>query len=300
MAWKAERHGSAIHDHPVRTTRSEPYRAGDRPFALNKLTPLALQNLYSGKLAKGLSVHTVFGMHRMLHRSLGQAVKWQLIPYSPSDAVKPPRPGNAPMQVWDREQVRTFLAGIAGHPLEALWTLAVFIGMRKGELLALHWDDIDLQGRNLTVRYTLTKEHEGWGIGEPKSAAGRRRIGLTTAVVSALRSHRAAQVARRLQLGPAWQDTGLVFDRGDGHYIEPVTINNELDRIIKPLELPYIRFHDLRHTAATLMLTNGTPAKVVSEMLGHANVGIMLNTYAHVLPHMQQEALDRLEAALLG
>ena len=245
-------------------------------------------------------MHTVFGMHRMLHRSLGQAVKWQLIPYNPSDAVKPPPPGNTPMQVWDREQVRTFLAGIAEHPLEALWTLAVFTGMRKGELLAVHWDDIDLQGQNLTVRYTLTKEHKGWGIGEPKSAAGRRRIGLTMTVVRALPSHRAAQAACRLQLGPVWQDTGLVLDRGDGHYIEPVTINDELARIIKRLELPYIRFHDLRHTAATLMLGSGTPVKVVSEMLGHANVGITLNTYAHVLPHMQQEAIERLEAALLG
>ena len=219
-------------------------------------------------------MHTVFGMHRMLHRSLGQAVKWQLIPYNPSDAVKPPRPGNAPMQVWDREQVRTFLAGIAGHPLEALWTLEVFTGMRKGELLAQHWDDIDLKGRNLTVRYTLTKEHEAWGVGEPKSAAGRRRISLTTAAVSALRSHRAAQVARRLQLGPAWQDSDLVFDRRDGHYIEPVTLNDELPRIIKRPALPYIRFHDLRHAAATLMLANGTPVKVISEMLGMLTSGL--------------------------
>jgi len=168
------------------------------------------------------------------------------------------------------------------------------------ELLELRWDDIDLERGTVAIRRTLTRGVNGLTYGEPKSKAGRRSIALPDVCVSALRTHRIGQLERRLQFDAAWQDTGLVFDRGDGSMLHPNTMSKTYHRLIVKAGLPRIRFHDLRHTAATLMLANGEHPKIVQERPGHSDISMTLNRYSHVTMDMQRDASDRLAKLLSG
>jgi integrase len=171
--------------------------------------------------------------------------------------------------------------------------------MRRGEQLALRWADTDLERGTLAVRRNLARGADGLVFGEPKTKAGRRSITIPAPVVAALRAHRAKQNERRLQLGADWQDHDLVFDRGDGTVLHPNVVTKAFARHARRLGLPPIRLHDLRHTAATLMLANGEHPRIVQERLGHSDVSMTLGRYSHVTETMQREAADRL-AALLG
>jgi integrase len=210
--------------------------------------------------------------------------------------VAPPRPAHRDMLHLTPEEARRFLGAIEDDPLEPLYTLALTTGMRLGELLGLRWQAVD--GADLQVRVTLTRTASGWSLTEPKTARSRRRIALSTTAIAALRRQRARQAEARLRAGEAWTDHGLVFTDAFG---EPLFGSRITERRLRPAlqnaGLPFIRFHDLRHTAATLMLTAGVHPKVVSEMLGHSSVAITLDRYSHVIPTMQEEAalkMDRL------
>ena len=199
------------------------------------------------------------------------------------------------------EQARTFLKACEGHRYEALYVLALATGMRRGELLALKWGDVDLDGGGLQIQRNLQSTSAGYVFARPKTKRSRRRIALSTSVIAALRYHRAQQEEERLKLGEAWANLDLVFPNAVGRLYEA---SNFVRRQFKPLlrraGLPVIRFHDLRHTAATLLLARAVNPKVVSEMLGHSNVSITLNIYGHVFPHMQQEAADLMDRVLWG
>lgn len=265
---------------------------------LGKLTPMQVQDWYAKLLASGLSPTTVALYHGLLHRALDQAVKWQMVFRNVCDAVDAPRPQNPEMQTWSAEQVRAFLAGSRDDDLAALWRLAVVTGMRRGELLALRWGDVNFTGGTLSVRRTLSRGEDGIVFGEPKTAAGKRTIDLDGLTIDLLRSHRAEQAELRLQLGPAWTDNDLVFERGAGEPLHPNVLGSRFRSLVKRCGLQPIRFHDLRHTAATLMLANGEHPKVVQERLGHADISMTLNLYSHVMPGMQRQASDRLAALL--
>lgn len=261
------------------------------------LTPARVQRYYSDLLKGGLSPTTVQMHHNILHRALDQAVKWRILPHNPCDSVDVPQANNPEMQTWNGEQVRAFLTGVADHRWAALWRLALLTGMRRGELLALRWSDLDLDKGTLAVRRTLTRGADGFGYNDPKSRAGRRSIALPASCVASLRRHRAGQTQRRWLAGPDWHDTDLVFDRGTGEGIAPNTLRTTFARLCASLGLPAIRFHDLRHTAATLSLSEGIHPKVVQETLGHSDISMTLNRYSHVSMTMQREAADRLDAA---
>jgi integrase len=267
---------------------------------LGRLTPMAVQELYRHKLAEGLAPSTVSYVHAVLHRALDQAVKWQLVARNVSDAVDAPRAQTSAMQVWTADEMRTFLRGTTDHPWAALWRLALLIGMRRGELLALQWGDLDLDRRQLAIRRTMSRSLDGkWVPREgAKSASGRRPIALPASCVEALQRHKVAQLERRVRLGSGWPKGDLVFDRGDGIALDPSVLCREFTRQTLKHKLPPIRFHDMRHTAATFMLTNGDHPKVVSERLGHASVRITLDLYSHVLPDTQRDSADRLDEAL--
>lgn len=267
---------------------------------LGKLTPMAVQELYRRKLDAGLASATVAHIHGVLHRALDQAAKWQLVARNVCDAVDVPRKTPPGMTVWATDEIRAFLRGTTDHHWAALWRLALFTGMRRGELLALRWSDVDLQRRQLAVQRTLTRGRDGkWAVRDgAKTTSGRRPIALPTSCVEALQRHKVAQLERRMKLGPGWPNEDLVFDRGDGLAINPSVLVREFEREARRLKLPRIRFHDLRHTAATFMLTNGDHPKVVSERLGHASVRITLDLYSHVLPDTQRASADRLDEAL--
>lgn len=214
--------------------------------------------------------------------------------------VKAPRPRHHEMHVLSPAQVRVLLEAVRGDGLEALYVMALTTDMRRGELLALHWSDVDLDARFLQVRYTLQHLKGGtYSFTPPKTAQSRRKIALTDKAVEALRRHRRLQLEQRLKLGDAWHDEDLVFTRADGY---PLRANHVLQRMFTPIlqraHLPLIRFHDLRHTAATLLLVQGIHPKVVSEMLGHSTVSMTLDIYSHVLPDMQKDATQALDRLL--
>jgi integrase len=195
------------------------------------------------------------------------------------------------MRTLSGENVAALFEAAVGERLEALWVLAATTGMRQGELLALRWPELDLDRAAARVTATLAPGPNGPAITEPKTARSRRQIALTDQAVAALRRRRTAQAAERLQAGPAWVDTTLVFCDELGR---PLSAEWVVRRAFRPLlrkaGLPAIRFHDLRHTAATLMLSRGIHPKIVAEMLGHATVAITLDVYSHVTPDMQREA----------
>lgn len=269
---------------------------GSVPLA--SLSPLHVQGFYRRCLGDGLSSTTVALYHNVLHRALDQAVKWQLLIRNPCDAVDAPRESSTEMQTWTPDQTRAFLGIADTHDLRALWLLAVHTGMRRGELLALRWQDVDLDRASLAVRRTLTRGTGALTFGEPKSMAGRRSLALPTVCVDALRSHRIRQLERRLEFDGDWQDTDLIFERGDGSLLHPNTLLHAFERLIVAAGVPRIRFHDLRHTAATLMLANGEHPKIVQERLGHSDISMTLNRYSHVTMDMQRDAVDRLERLL--
>lgn len=265
---------------------------------LSKLRPQHIQSLYSECLESGLSVTTVALYHGILHRALKQAVKWQMIPVNPSEAVDAPRPRSPEMTTWTASEAGRFLAYVEDDPLAALWRLAVLTGMRRGELLALRWDDVDLERGAVTVRRTITRGKDGVVFVEPKTVAGKRTIDIDVQTINALKAHRRDQSERRLQLGPAWNSTDLVFDRGTGEHLHPNIVSRRFPVLCKHAGVTTIRLHDVRHTAATLMLASGEYPKLVQQRLGHADISMTLGRYGHVIPGQGRDAVDRLSALL--
>ena len=268
---------------------------------LTRLEPRHVQRLHADCLAQGLAPATVRQLHAVLRRALGQATKWGTVARNVVTLVTPPRVKRHEITPLSAAQARTLLEAAQGNRFEALYVLALTTGMRLGELLGLRWQDVDLATGMLQVHHTLLRLRDGLQLREPKTARSRRRIALAPSAVDALRHHRSRQAAIRLQLGPEWEDHDLVFANEIG---KPVEAGNLLRRSFWPLldkaGLPHIRFHDLRHTAATLLLQQGVHPKVVSELLGHSSIGLTLDTYSHVIPDMQQQAVVAMDALLRG
>jgi integrase len=267
---------------------------------LKTLAPDHVQALYQRKLDSGLAPGTVRQIHSVLSRALDQAVKWGTVPRNVCKATTPPKPDSEEIRPLDAEQARQLLRTAGGERFEALYVLAVTAGLRIGELLALRWQDVDLDasGAMLRVQRTKSTAKSGPVFTTPKNGKGRS-ITLTRHAVEALKAHRAAQNAERLKAGSLWQDYGLIFCTHGGR---PLDSHNLTRTSFKPLleraELPDIRFHDLRHTCATLLLSRGHHPKLVQELLGHASVALTLDRYSHVLPGMGDQTAAAMEAAL--
>ena len=267
---------------------------------LRRLTPQHLSHLYANRLASGLSPLSVHHIHATMHRALVHAVRWGLVARNVADLVDPPRVQHREMLVLSPEQVRRLLEAAKGGPLEAVIAVAVSTGLRRGELLALRWRDVDLDVGVLRVVGTLQRDYSRkLAITEPKTVRSRRQVELSAVAVNALRAHRAAQTQARLLLGEDWEDGDLVFPNPvgrpqDGSHL----LLGQFVPLLQRAGLPRIRLHDLRHTAATLLLGQGIHPKIVSEMLGHTTVGITLDLYSHVTPTMHRAAADAIDDAL--
>ena len=268
---------------------------------LKNVKAMHLQRLYREKLDSGLSPATVQKLHHVLHKALSQAVRWDLIIRNPADAVKAPTPTPEEMRPLSAEEARRLLEAAKGDRLEALYVIAVTTGMRRGELLGLKWSDIDLENSRLSIRRTLTRTDNGKHVelGDPKTRKSRRTIPLTPHAVEALRRHLERQLAQIEAGGDLYEDQGLVFTTEAGTPINPSNLRQRsLAPLLKKAGLPRIRFHDLRHTCATLLLLKGVHPKFVQELLGHATIAITLDTYSHVLPGMGDQASRAMEDAL--
>jgi integrase len=261
---------------------------------LQELDPLQVQGLYSELLAGdaengGLSAGTVLNLHLVLNQAFAQAVRWQLLAANPVAGAQPPRPRRPPRLLVDPALLARLLASVAGSWLEVPAAIAAATGMRRGEILALRRADLTSDLTALRVQRTLQPTRQGLVFEQPKTARSRRTVLLPAFLRPYLERQLADQATRRAGAA-AWQEQGLLIDRGDGRPLNPDTLSAGWARHLRRQQLPPIRFHDLRHAHATLMLAQGVHPKVVSERLGHASVGITLDTYSHVLPTLQQEA----------
>jgi integrase len=266
---------------------------------LANLTPGHVQRLIADRLTAGYSPRTVQQIHGLLRHALKRAQRWGLVGQKVAALVDPPRIPRRRMSFLDEDQVRRFLAAVDEDRLRALYVLAITTGMRQGELFGLRWADVDLPNRRLSVRGTLTgNDRDGPVITETKTGRNRQIL-LTDLGTDALQRHRVNQLEERLRAGSEWVDHDLVFTNELGR---PLHVSNlttrSFRRALERAGLPQIRFHDLRHTAATLMLGRGVHPKVVSEMLGHAQISITLDLYSHVTPTMQATAVEALDDVL--
>jgi integrase len=229
---------------------------------------------------------------------LGDALRWGLVGRNAAALAHGPRVQRPELKVFSTEQAQRFLQVIKGERLEAFFCTAVATGLRLGELLGLRWSDVDLDGGSLTVRQALQRQGKEVRFVEPKSKQSRRRLNLPMFAVSALTHHRDRQVADRRLAGSRWIDTGLVFTSSIGTALDERNVRRSFKEVLRGAELPDLRLHDLRHTTATLLLTQGVHPRVVMETLGHSQVSLTLDTYSHVLPGLQAEAARRLEDAI--
>jgi len=265
---------------------------------LKDLRPDQIQKLYDEKMKSGTGARTVRLIHAVLHRALKQALLWGLIGRNPSDAVITPKYIYHEMQVLNEEQVHIFLSIASSSRYYMLYWLALATGLRQGELLGLKWSDLNYQNRSLQIQRQLQRLKTGLVFSEPKSKASRRVVLLGGATIDKLKQHNEDLQKEKALVGDRWQESDLIFPSTVGTPTGHSNLSKGFKKILRDANLPNIRFHDLRHTAATLMLKQGVHPKVVQERLGHSDITLTLNTYSHVLPTMQKEVADKMDNLL--
>lgn len=265
---------------------------------LRKLGPQHLVDLYETMRATSAPA-SIAQVHAVLGSAFKRALLWGLIARNPCDAVRPPKPQRREMLVLSPDQTRQIIDATRGTEIGTLYLMALHTGMRSGELLALRWRDI--RDSKIDVNATLVRIGGKVNRASPKSAAGVRLITMTRPLREAVARHRVRQAERLLAIGVRITDDSLIYTDRWGNALNGFHITErEFKPLLRRLGLPAMRFHDLRHAFASLMLSQGVRVDLVSEMLGHAKPATTLNTYAHLLPGDQEEAMRRLELALGG
>jgi integrase len=266
-----------------------------------KLHPSHLQEYYSQKLicgkmdGEGLSPTSVKHHHRLLNKVLKDAVKWQFLVRNVAQAVTPPKVKKVEMQTWGNEQVKSFLEVAKSSVYYSIYLTAIYTGMRRGEILGLRWQDVDFDNLVVYVRQSLQEVKKvGLTFKEPKSGKSRS-ITITPILATEFKKLYKSQLENKLLFGQEYHNLDLVFAQKNGKPIQPTEMARSYRKLVEISGLPYIRFHDLRHTHATLMLQQGVHPKIVSERLGHSTIGITMDTYTHVLPNMQKEAVQQFD-----
>jgi integrase len=267
-------------------------------IALTQLRAEHIQALYTSKLNAGLNARTVRYHHVVLHKALQTALKWGLISRNVSDSVDVPKAKITEMQTWDESTVSQFLEVARDSQYYALFYTALFTGMRRSELLALRWQDIDFIYSQIYINRALHQLQDGSYIfTQPKSSRGRRTIALPPSAILTLRDHHDRAAMDSAMLGVTLTDNDLVFSTIEGKPLRPNTISRAWQTMAAKASVKVIRFHDARHTHASLMLKQGVHHKVVQERLGHATIAITLDTYSHVAPGLQEAAAQRFDEA---
>lgn len=261
---------------------------------LAQLQPAHVQGLYAAMQASGLAPKTIRNAHGVLHAALGKAVAWGLVPRNVAALASPPKAQSPEFRTLTVEETKHLGRSVQGNRWAPMLLLALTTGLRQGELLGLKWGDIDAATGVLQVR----RQYERDGAFSTPKASSQRRLDLAPAELRAFKIQREAQSRDRERYGDRYSDQNLVFATHQGRPLMHRNVFREFKRLLRKADLPDIRFHDLRHTNATLMLGQGVHPKVVQERLGHSQVGITLNTYSHVLPGLGREAIERLGATL--
>lgn len=279
---------------------------------LCQLKPLHIQKLYAELVKKGQSNSTILKTHRTLHLALKHAIGWQMINSNPTDLVKAPRPIKNEMKVWSIETAKEFLTDIREETIYIPVMMALQTGMREGEICALRWSDINFVNSQLSVKNTIQRINREFILKNPKTKKSRRNISLAASTIKELKIWQLKQLENKLLFGKDYIKNDFVCTWQNGSVIDPhfvckkfpdvidkynnIYIEKNIKENILDTELKYsiIRFHDMRHTHATILLQQGVNPKIVSERLGHSTIAITLDTYSHVLPNMQKEVAEQL------
>ncbi len=263
------------------------------------LSPQQVQRFLNAKSASGLSPRSVAYIRAVLRQALGEAERWGLVHRNVARLAQPPYVPRRQVRPLDSDQARVLLAAIDGDRLEALYLLALGVGLRQGELLGLSWRDVDLQSGTLEVRQALQRVEGKLILVEPKSVTSHRVVALPTVVLEGLRRHEARQTQER-RVARQWRDDprALVFTTTVGTPLDGITVTRRFQALLARAGLPRQRFHDLRHACASLLLAQGVAPRVVMETLGHSQISLTMNTYSHVVPSLGRAAADRMDELL--
>jgi integrase len=265
---------------------------------LDRLTPLQVQQLLNSKIASGLSPKTVRYIRGTLRTALNQAVHWGLISRNAASLVASPRVEQYAIQPFTPDEARTFLAAIKGDRLEALYSVALTMGLRQGEALGLEWLDVDLDLGYLRINKQLQRQDGNFQFVPTKTPTSRRTLALPASIVHSLRDHRLRQAAERRATGPRPDGWDLVFTTERGRPIDGTVVSHHFHDVLHSSGLAQRRFHDLRHSCATLLLVQGVSPRVVMDVLGHSQIALTMNTYSHVIPELKRDAAQRMEELL--
>lgn len=267
-------------------------------LALEALSPRHVEMLLNQRLAQGLSPKSVRYIRGTLRTALKQATRWGLIVRNPVDAVDGPKVERFEIRPLTPDEAKRFLSAIRGDRLEALYSVALTMGLRQGEALGLRWQDIDLGMGYVRVNKQLQRIDGRFQLVEPKTPRSRRTLALPASIVKDLHEHKNRQLNERRAAGDRWEDSDLVFTTENGRPIDGTVVSHHFHRMLDLAGLPQRRFHDLRHSCATLLLVQGVSPRVVMDILGHSQIALTMNTYTHVIPELRREAADRMEALI--
>jgi integrase len=268
---------------------------------LAKLTPQQVQAMLRRKREAGLSPATVQRVRDVLRNALTHALKWGLIVRNVAMLVEPPKVERRQLNPLTYAQAQRLLAAAKGDRYDALYRVALSLGLREGEVLGLRWEDIDLNDQRLHVRVAVQLVHGKPTLVQPKTARSQRTLPLPATLVTVLKEHHVRQLEQRLLAGSRWQETGLVFTSNLGTPIYPRNLLRSFYKLVERAGLPRMRFHDLRHSCATFLATQGVPARVAMEILGHSDIRLTLGVYTHVLDESKRDAaavMDKLFGAV--
>jgi integrase len=264
---------------------------------LTALTPQHVQQMLNAKLASGLSARSVQYCRDVLRNALGQAETWGLVTRNVAALAQPPQVPHYEMRFLTPAQARTLLQAARGERLEALYAVALALGLRQGEALALRWQDVDLVAGTLRVRHTLQRVDGKLQLGEPKTSQSRRTLIMPPVVIAALRDQQARLALERVAAGPRWQEQDLVFCTTKGTPLDARNVTKGFKQLLAAAGLPDMRWHDLRHSCASLLLAQQVNHRVVMEILGHSQIALTMR-YSHVIPQLQEEAAQSMERVL--
>lgn len=268
-------------------------------ISLDQLKPIHVQNFISKLQTEtqlsSTSIHQYYGT---LNTALNYAIRLQMLRYNPCKAVTPPPKNKNKMKVLSQAEVSKLIEGCKDTPLYLPILLAITCGMRRGEILGLKWDNVDLQAKQIHIEDNLTQADGKPFMTDPKTTTGKRSVSVPDITISALKETKKMQAQQKLMLGSQYKDNGFVCCWDNGEPFRPDYITHAFKKILAKLKLPNVRFHDLRHTHATLLLAQGVHPKVVQERLGHSSITITLDTYSHLVPNLQQEAAQKINDML--
>jgi integrase len=265
---------------------------------INNIDQFLVHELYSLKLKEGYAPSYIQRMHEMVRLLLRVAFKWEILHKDISSMLEPPRVPKKEMKVWTIKQVNDFLKWTKHSRYHPIYFLAAWTGMRKGEILGLSWDDINFDEKTISIKKTLYRVKGEALLHEPKTKNSIRTIYMDDDIIRVLKMQKVKQNLERLRYGGVYKEHNMVFAQETGDYVNSQGVNGLFTRYINQSGLPRIRFHDLRHTHATILLSMGVNPKIVAERLGHSSVQITLDVYSHVMPSMKKDLSEQFSKAM--